>query len=142
MGEDSNGLPHEPTWRRGLDAIDACPRCGAKTRSGQPCRRPVRKEGLRCRMHGGASTGSKTHEGRRRQRRANLVHGRRSVVWRRAEQLVATAWANINEADWSDEETQEAIAGEMFAASLGAQIMVSELVEDVAAAQNASARTP
>lgn len=41
-------------------------RCGAKTRSGRPCRSlPVRGRS-RCRMHGGSSTGPKTPEGRRR----------------------------------------------------------------------------
>jgi len=32
------------------------PRCGAKTRSGLPCKAPAMKNG-RCRMHGGKSTG-------------------------------------------------------------------------------------
>jgi len=32
------------------------PRCGAKTRSGTPCRAPAMKNG-RCRLHGGKSTG-------------------------------------------------------------------------------------
>ena len=41
------------------------PRCGAKTRAGCPCKGPAMKNG-RCRMHGGASTGPKTAEGRAR----------------------------------------------------------------------------
>ena len=41
------------------------PRCGARTRAGCPCRGPAMKNG-RCRMHGGASTGPKTAEGRAR----------------------------------------------------------------------------
>ena len=32
------------------------PRCGAKTRSGTPCKSPAMKNG-RCRMHGGPSPG-------------------------------------------------------------------------------------
>ena len=32
------------------------PRCGAKTRSGTPCKSPAMKNG-RCRLHGGKSTG-------------------------------------------------------------------------------------
>jgi len=32
----------------------ACLRCGAKTRSGQPCRSPAVQGKKRCRMHGGA----------------------------------------------------------------------------------------
>ena len=46
-------------------------RCGAKCRDGHACRAPVfkRADGTlarRCRMHGGASTGPKTEEGKRR----------------------------------------------------------------------------
>src|SRR5512139_3641354 len=46
-------------------------RCGAKCRDGHACRAPVfkRPDGTlarRCRMHGGASTGPKTEEGKRR----------------------------------------------------------------------------
>ena len=33
------------------------PRCGARTRSGMPCRSPAMTNG-RCRMHGGASPGA------------------------------------------------------------------------------------
>jgi hypothetical protein len=46
------------------------PRCGARCRSGHPCRRRVIKSPLtvrparRCKLHGGASTGPKTPEGR------------------------------------------------------------------------------
>ena len=39
--------------------------CGAKTRSGAPCRRTALANG-RCANHGGASTGPRTAEGRRR----------------------------------------------------------------------------
>ena len=51
------------------------PRCGAKIRRGTSCRSPAMRNG-RCRMHGGASTGPKTHEGIERIRRAQLTHGR------------------------------------------------------------------
>ncbi|SFM90629.1 hypothetical protein SAMN05192568_10742 [Methylobacterium pseudosasicola] len=34
----------------------------------------------RCRMHGGASTGPRTPEGRERARKAPLTHGRRSAA--------------------------------------------------------------
>jgi hypothetical protein len=50
-------------------------RCGAKTRTGTPCRRPAMPNG-RCRLHGGLSTGPRTPEGRRRIRLALLKHGR------------------------------------------------------------------
>lgn len=52
-------------------------KCGAKTRSGAPCRSPAMACG-RCRMHGGSSTGPRTAEGAERSRRANWKHGRRS----------------------------------------------------------------
>lgn len=40
--------------------------CGAKTRSGSPCKRQDLLRGGRCRLHGGLSTGPKTLEGKRR----------------------------------------------------------------------------
>ena len=39
------------------------PACGAKTRSGTPCKAKVVKGRKRCRLHGGLSTGPKTAEG-------------------------------------------------------------------------------
>ena len=47
------------------------PRCGARTRSGSPCRSPAVKGRGRCRMHGGA-TGSGAQAGNRNA----LKHGR------------------------------------------------------------------
>ncbi len=47
------------------------PRCGARTRSGSPCRSPAVKGKQRCRMHGGA-VGSGAQEGNRNA----LKHGR------------------------------------------------------------------
>ncbi|WP_317510552.1 HGGxSTG domain-containing protein [Roseovarius litoreus] len=40
--------------------------CRAKTRSGTPCRAKSEPGRMRCRFHGGLSTGPKTPEGRRR----------------------------------------------------------------------------
>ena len=51
-------------------------RCGAKTRSGSPCKRPANKQKGRCRLHGGASTGPKTKEGRAIIARSNTKNGR------------------------------------------------------------------
>jgi hypothetical protein len=34
------------------------PRCGARTRSGAPCKAPAVRGRARCRMHGGKSTGA------------------------------------------------------------------------------------
>lgn len=39
---------------RNTVAMLASARCGARTRSGGPCRSPAVKNKLRCRMHGGA----------------------------------------------------------------------------------------
>jgi hypothetical protein len=49
-----------PAWLNGGDRADRLPptrrarRCGARTRSGKPCRSPATTKG-RCRLHGGAS---------------------------------------------------------------------------------------
>ena len=51
-------------WRFGPDWPGQ--RCGAKTRRGTACQRPANKKNGRCRLHGGASTGAKTEEGRAR----------------------------------------------------------------------------
>ena len=40
--------------------------CGAKTRAGTPCKKPPVSGKLRCRLHGGLSTGPKSSEGRQR----------------------------------------------------------------------------
>ena len=61
-------------WRFGPDWPGQ--RCGAKTRRGTGCQRPANKKNGRCRLHGGASTGPKTNEGRARISDANLRHGR------------------------------------------------------------------
>ncbi len=60
------------------------PRCGARTRGGKPCRAPamwstISQRYTRCRMHGGASTGPRTLEGREKCRQARWKHGRRSA---------------------------------------------------------------
>ena len=49
-------------WRFGPDWPGQ--RCGAKTRRGTPCQRPANKQNGRCRLHGGASTGPRTEQGR------------------------------------------------------------------------------
>jgi hypothetical protein len=74
----------EGPWWSGDPSV--VPRCGAKTRSGAPCRAPAmwsKKAGkyTRCRMHGGASTGPRTAEGLESCRKANWKHGRRSAEW-------------------------------------------------------------
>ena len=60
-------------WRFGPDWPGQ--RCGAKTRRGTACLRPANKKNGRCRLHGGASTGPRTADGRARISAANLRHG-------------------------------------------------------------------
>jgi hypothetical protein len=58
------------------------PRCGAKTRSGAPCKRRPELGRTRCRCHGGCSTGPRTSEGRARALAA-LERGRETQRLRR-----------------------------------------------------------
>jgi hypothetical protein len=55
---------------------NAAPRCGARNRAGCPCRAPALRGKLRCRLHGGHSTGPRTEQGRARIRAARTIHGR------------------------------------------------------------------
>jgi len=66
-------------------------RCEARTRKGAPCQRPARLPVGRCKLHGGASTGPRTEEGRARLTEARTKHGKftkekRAKAKRRAEQ--------------------------------------------------------
>jgi hypothetical protein len=54
------------------------PRCGARTRTGQPCKRKVVLGRTRCPNHGGCTTGPKTPEGK-----ARCAEGRRQAWARR-----------------------------------------------------------
>src|ERR1700737_4952557 len=58
--------------RREPIALRKAQRCGARNRSGNPCRSPVVKGKRRCRMHGGA-LGSGAPKGARN---GNYKHGR------------------------------------------------------------------
>ena len=68
--------PPPTTKRRGNPNLALIPRCGARTRAGCPCRAPAIHGKLRCRMHGGRSTGPRTKEGRARIAAARTTHGR------------------------------------------------------------------
>ena len=46
--------PRKGTHQRNVGPMLGSPRCGAKTRSGAPCRSPAVAGKKRCRMHGGA----------------------------------------------------------------------------------------
>lgn len=66
------------------------PRCQARSkRSGVQCAKAAVKGKRVCRIHGGASTGPKTPEGRQRCAEARTVHGREGRAARaaRAEKL-------------------------------------------------------
>jgi hypothetical protein len=65
MTHDPTHLAQEP------EQLRQAPRCGARTRSGTPCRSPAVAGRLRCRMHGGAP-GSGGPKG---QRNGNYKHG-------------------------------------------------------------------
>jgi len=59
-----------------------CPRCQAKNRQGSQCKKPAMQGNRVCRNHGGASSGAKTQEGRKRRDNARLVHGRETRALR------------------------------------------------------------
>jgi hypothetical protein len=44
--------------------LESLAKCGAKTRSGEPCKRYGNNINGRCKLHGGRSTGAKTKEGK------------------------------------------------------------------------------
>ena len=48
-------------------------RCRAKTRRGTACQRPANKKNGRCRLHGGASSGPRTEQGRAKIAAANTT---------------------------------------------------------------------
>ena len=50
--------------------------CGARTRSGRPCRNSPIRNRARCKLHGGRSTGPRTAEGRARSSQNRRLHGR------------------------------------------------------------------
>lgn len=56
-------MTHKP-MHQARQALSLHPKCGAKCRSGEPCKNPSMKNG-RCRMHGGKSTGAPIKHGQR-----------------------------------------------------------------------------
>lgn len=65
-------------WQFGADWPGQ--RCGARTRSGTPCKNPAVRGKRRCRMHGGRSTGAKTPEGLAKLRDQHWKHGRSTTA--------------------------------------------------------------
>ena len=80
------GIP----WRFGPDWPGQ--RCGAKTRKGTACQNPPLTGKVRCRLHGGLSTGPKTPEGKARIAAAHWKHGRRSRAFTEARKQI---WADL-----------------------------------------------
>jgi hypothetical protein len=74
--------PSPPRRPRSNVQLQRAPRCGARTRAGCPCQAPAIRGKLRCRMHGGRSTGPRTPEGLARLRAARTIHGRYSAAAR------------------------------------------------------------
>ena len=69
----------------------ASPRCGAKTRSRQPCRSPTVRGKQRCRMHGGAA-GSGAPRGNHNALRDG-VYTRKAIAERRQlRALIKQSW--------------------------------------------------
>jgi uncharacterized protein YjcR len=74
------------------------PRCGARTRKGEPCRAPAVAGKRRCRMHGGAK-GSGAPQGNRNALKHGL-HTREAIAERRAvRQLIREAQRFLREID-------------------------------------------
>jgi hypothetical protein len=72
---------------RNLALAHACPRCGARTRAGLPCKAQAMRNG-RCYRHGGPSTGPRTPEGLQRIVKARTVHGAYGAEMRELRALV------------------------------------------------------
>ena len=68
--------------------------CQAKTRKGTACQKPPLKGKQRCRLHGGASTGPRTEQGKARIAQAHFKHGRRS---KRFVEQRKKIWAELRE---------------------------------------------
>jgi hypothetical protein len=85
------------------------PKCGAKAKStGKPCQRPVERNphtgrAVRCRWHGGRSTGARTVEGLARIIAANLKHGRYSKEAKEAKRAARERLAAIKAKDEATE---------------------------------------
>jgi hypothetical protein len=83
-------VPEPAPKRRGNPNLGLAPRCGARTRAGCPCRAPAIRGKLRCRMHGGRSTGPRTAEGLARLRVARTIHGHYSAEARARDRHILT----------------------------------------------------
>ncbi len=79
-GPPPDPIPPPPAKKpRGNPTLHLAHRCGARTRAGCPCQAPAIRGKLRCRLHGGRSTGPRTPQGRENIRKARTKHGRYSA---------------------------------------------------------------
>ena len=69
---------HHP-MHQAREALANHPRCGAKCRSGEPCKNAAMKNG-RCRMHGGKSTGAPIKHGQRTKEAVALRKSDRDLI--------------------------------------------------------------
>ncbi len=70
------------------------PCCGAKTRQDKFCKKPPLKGKKRCKLHGGASTGPRTEQGKARVAAAHFKHGKRSKRYVEQRKKI---WAELRE---------------------------------------------
>lgn len=73
-----------------------CTQCQALAKSTrQQCRRPATSGKKVCRLHGGASTGPKTQQGRERCAQARWVHGQETTILRTERSLASARLAAL-----------------------------------------------
>ena len=71
-----------------------CIQCSAQSkRTGQQCRAPAITGKIKCRFHGGKSTGPKTSEGRQRCAQARTTHGQEKTTMRMERSLASARLA-------------------------------------------------
>ena len=85
--------PHAPKLKSGADCfhLSTLPKCGARTRSGEPCKHYGTKHNGRCRLHGGRSTGAKDQTGERNPGYIHGFHTREAMQQRRELRLEVAA---------------------------------------------------
>ncbi len=77
---------------------NSSPRCNAKAKStGKQCRAPAMRGKVKCRLHGGKSTGARTPEGLEKCRKANWKHGHYSLESKRIQFLFRALFREDNE---------------------------------------------
>jgi len=91
----SKKVPDEPV-RPAVSRLNQAPRCGARTRTGSPCRSPAVRGRRRCRMHGGAA-GSGGQPGNRNAWRHRARSGEALALRRAVRELLRGAQELVEE---------------------------------------------